>query len=243
MKPILTVLSVFFVLSFSSCTTNKSAEANTKTITESQETVEEIREIASYSSISISSVLKVILTDSLQGKILLKADKDIIPFVKTEIKGNRLEIYRKKSDNYKKKDIILYVPSQGVNEILASGVTIIETQNEITADAFSADFSGVSKGNLNLKTNHIKLNLSGVSEVTLNGAAQTMDLIASGSSKVNAKGFITQKTEVNVSGACNIELFAEESIAGTLSGASSITANKPKIQNIEASGVSSVNWR
>jgi hypothetical protein len=182
----------------------------------------ESREVGRFSEIDVSSAIQVNVKVGPETKLVVTADENILPLVKTDVMGSRLTIYM---DGSCSSDL---------------GVRVEGTVAEL--DAFSG--SGASTSTLEgIAGERFKLELSGASHCKLDGNVEAMDALLSGASRATIVG-ATKRLQIECSGASHVnatELVAE-SVSTELSGASTADVNASKELYAEASGASTLRY-
>lgn len=149
-----------------------------------------------------------------------------------------LIIEEKKGMDIPEKVTVGYV---SLDELTLSGAATVKTSEPIAADKLSLQVSGASKAKLELAVNELSISVSGAGSCNLNGRAGTMTAIVSGASSLKAEELMTDKVQINASGASTARVNVSTSLTGIVSGASSLKfAGEPKEVQINQSGASNV---
>ncbi|MCU0446424.1 MAG: PspC domain-containing protein [Microscillaceae bacterium] len=151
-------------------------------------------------------------------KVELPRDNDA-NFVQIEQEGNQLQISQKRGKRY----------SQGIELI----ITMPNLQ--------SLDLQGASQVEVqNFKLDELKLELSGASKITLNGSANVIEAEIAGASHILAYGMPAKKVVLDVAGASDVKVNAQEELIVNAAGASNIRyKGSPKVRK-DVMGLSSV---
>lgn len=204
--------------------------------------------LSDFNQISVSSGIKIYLTQGEEEKILLKGNADALDKVIINKKSSVLDLkfdYKNSYSNWAwKKDQALkaYISFKTLNKLIASGGSDIIGQNNFKLNDLSIISSGGCDINLNLSANYLKVVTSCGSDINLNGKADKLDITASGGSDVEAFGLIVDVINVVSSGGSDVQLYAEKSIKAVASGASDIQYKGNAIKrNTSSSGAASIN--
>ena len=165
----------------------------------------EIRELNSFSKLSLSDKINVQLKPSNVNRLTISAGENIIPYIITEVNNDELIIKNDNSCNflrsYKKSiDIILeYDALVKINYFGAGKVSSVDTIRqpylEVIAKGSSGDFD------LLLDTDSVRFILhTGNTNLYLNGNAATAFFYSGGTSIVKAQNLNTQNCFANNSG-------------------------------------------
>ena len=202
---------------------------------------EEVRKVASFSGIQVSSGINVSFTQEAQQKVVVDSDRP--EFVKTEVVGDILKIYvdNNNNRNLKFKKLSVTVSAPELSKIAVNSGANFNTLNTVKSDYFQiaatsganlkadldtkgkVELSTTSGSNVRLNVNADELEMSATSgsSATLYGKIKETTFDVSSAATVNAQDLETQKSQINASSAANIKVNATENINVTgTSGAS-----------------------
>lgn len=202
---------------------------------------EEVRKVASFSGIQVSSGINVSFTQDAQQKVVVDSDRP--EFVKTEVAGDILKIYvdNNNNRNLKFKKLSVTVSAPELSKIAVNSGANFNTLNTVKSDYFQiaatsganlkadldtkgkVELSTTSGSNVRLNVNADELEMSATSgsSATLYGKIKETTFDVSSAATVNAQDLETQKSQINASSAANIKVNATENIDVTgTSGAS-----------------------
>lgn len=203
--------------------------------------VEEKRNVGDFESVGVGYGIDVHLYQSDKTSLTVKARKDVMKYIITEVKNGKLEI---KMDSWKRGnkgaiDVTIHVPS--LNSIAASGGSDVYGKADWKFDDLKISVSGGSDFEMQLTANNIKCNASGGSDIDISGMAETIDINCSGGSDVAAENFKVKECKANASGGSDIDIYVTNSIHASASGASDITyKGDPKTVKVRSSGSSDI---
>ncbi len=202
---------------------------------------EEVRKVASFSGIQVSSGINVSFTQDAKQKVVVDSDRP--EFVKTEVVGDILKIYvdNNNNRNLKFKKLSVTVSAPELSKIAVNSGANFNTLNTVKSDYFQiaatsganlkadldtkgkVELSTTSGSNVRLNVNADELEMSATSgsSATLYGKIRATTFDVSSAATVNAQDLETQKSKINASSAANIKVNATENINVTgTSGAS-----------------------
>lgn len=202
---------------------------------------EEVRKVASFSGIQVSSGINVSFTQDAKQKVVVDSDRP--EFVKTEVVGDILKIYvdNNNNRNLKFKKLSVTVSAPELSKIAVNSGASFNTLNTVKSDYFQiaatsganlkadldtkgkVELSTTSGSNVRLNVNADELEMSATSgsSATLYGKIRATTFDVSSAATVNAQDLETQKSKINASSAANIKVNATENINVTgTSGAS-----------------------
>jgi|GEM_PF-3112739 len=135
------------------------------------------RSIPSFESLKVSGSFNVQMISSMEGKLSISTDENLLESIITEVKDDVL-IIRNKNKHYLKtsrsKAIIIKVPLADVNNVKLSGSGKIHADSAIIVDDFKASSAGSGKINLSVKATSVSAQLSGSGKIILKGSATSI---------------------------------------------------------------------
>lgn len=204
----LTALTALFLFSFSSFAQN--------TVT---------RSLSSFDKIAVSGGFdKVILKEGSTESVTLEVSGIDPDNIKTEVKGNTLEIGMKKGrwSNFKARITVTY---KSIRELASSGSTDIVAESVIKGDEFELATSGSGDFTGTLDVRELEIAISGSSDMHLKGRADEQEIAISGSGDVNASELKGKQAEVAISGSGDVKLAVSGPVKTAVSGSGSVTNN------------------
>jgi hypothetical protein len=209
--------------------------------------------------IDASSVFDITLTKGNSESLTIEADKEILPFVRHEVRGGILYLWLEKNKVNDFKKLHVSITMKELSSLNLSGACKLNGTGVFPSKQCKIDCSGAAKVNLQLQTSKLDVNLSGASNLQIDlQAATDVSLEVSGAAKVkistpasltytNGTGKYTtkkiEKMNIECSGSSKIQLSGSaEHLNIELSGASKIDADqfKAKTAKINATGASKV---
>ncbi|MBN1300312.1 MAG: DUF2807 domain-containing protein [Melioribacteraceae bacterium] len=184
---------------------------------------DEYRDIESFDEIEISGAfyLNVLVGESPSLKIT--GDDNLLKFVRTRVRGNRLIIDTRKNINTRK-EMKIFVTTDYLERIDASGANNIKVRG-IDSESFV-------------------INLSGACKAELDGVTDRLSAELSGATKLFAYDLRGEKVKIGCSGASKAEIFAREYLDAEASGVAKIRFyGDPEDIRTDVSGIASISSR
>ena len=183
--------------------------------------ITESRNTGDFNGIAVSGILNVEVTKAEKVSVVVEADDNIAPLIKTVVKAGTLKIWSEKRFKSGGR-ITIKVAAPNIENLDTSGVSKIT-------------FKGVSNDSLNIET-------SGASKVTVEGTATSLNIDMSGASKVSARNLVAEKANIDGSGASSAVVSVTTFILADVSGASSVKyKGDPANLKKSVSGAGSIN--
>ncbi len=183
--------------------------------------VDENREIEKFEVLELSGAFDVMYETGESTKLTIKGESNLLKYIKTENKGNKLSIYSKKNIRSSKK-IVIYITNPSISEVNLSGA------NNLTIN--------------DLKNDNFFINLSGAGNITLNGSVNFLKASLSGAGNLDSKELESKEVEIEISGTASADIFVTEKLDASVSGVGSVNYyGNPKSVNNNVSGIGSIN--
>lgn len=193
-----------------------------KKVHESGVTANEKRDVADFDSIETSGAITVEVVSQKGFNVSVEADQNILPYIKTEVDGDTLKIYREgRFSFYGNSKVVVRIAMPEIKRV---------------------DISGASTANISdVKEESLDLQCSGASKISVSGEVKELRSEVSGASKIDAESLKAENAEVSASGASKASVSVTGDLNADASGASSISyIGEPKNLEKRASGASSV---
>ena len=153
---------------------------------------------------------RIFTQDSIR-KFVISAPELLLPYIKTDLNGTKLNVYCDKG--FVNDKITLYVSTDSIFGLVANGASRIKSTSTINSSSLNLELNGASKADLDLAVSRLlKLNVSGASRADIDGSANDLNIDVSGASKVDADELKAQNVLVEASGASKANVYAIQSI-------------------------------
>ena len=196
--------------------------------------------VEAFSSIDVRGALVVYVKQEGVHKIRVKTDANLIPHLEINSVGGVLEIGAEDGFNLDPTyDIYIYVSAPSFRDLEVSGASEIIGENQLSGnESVYLGASGASIIELDLNFPAIEAELSGSSHMVLKGKSDNLMISGSGASTIKAFELVTENADIDVSGASDIDLYANRSIIVDASGASNINykGNAAVTQTVSGAG-------
>jgi Putative auto-transporter adhesin, head GIN domain len=202
----------------------------------------ETRPMSSFNEISLSGIGDITLKQGNQESVKIEVDNIDLDDIITEVKNNRLKIrYRDNLKFRNQVEVKIEITYKSIQRLDLSGAVSLKSESTIQSTDFKIDASGA--GNVNLKLNASKLyvHASGAGNILIEGKVDSQYVELSGAGSFKAFNLVSQKADLELSGASTANIQVQQSLSAQVSGASSVRfKGDPTSRNINKSGVGSV---
>jgi len=232
------LIALAAVVLFSSCRFfgGKRVSGNGKIVTQ------ELNNLNSFHSIDVSGAATVRLKQDSIPSVRVETDENILENLDVHVDGNTLVIEPKKGFNlHPSKEIIVYATAAQFREIDASGACNIISDNLLSSNKeIKIEASGSTMINLQVTVPRLTTDVSGSGEVTLKGIAKEFSGSISGSGAIKGFDLITDNTELDLSGAADAQITANQKLDIEVSGSGDVEYKGNANVNQRISGAGSV---
>lgn len=200
--------------------------------------INETREVGSFDKIGVSGSFDINLVKGKEGKIEIKIEKNLLPYLITEVENGKLKIRWKKGTNVStNRGVDLIVHFKEINDIASSGSSDIESNDLIKTDNLEVAVSGSGNISLQVDVDELNARVSGSGDLDFKGAADNFKAAMSGSGDIEAFALQTNTANLKISGSADITISVKDELYARVSGSGDITyKGKPKIEDIKVSG-------
>jgi hypothetical protein len=212
-----------------------------KIVTGSGKTVEETRQVSGFDSIDMSGSGDVIITQGNQEGIKIEAEDNLMPYIRTEVRGHTLHIYIDHTNLLTintSHPMRFYVSMKEVAGLDLSGSGSFSSDQISTKD-LDIKISGSGDVDIDdLKADSVTLDVSGSGKCNFKGEAASQNIDISGSGRCDNSGLKSRDVKIDVSGSGNITVDAKDTLDVNISGSGDVIySGSPKIsQDISGSG-------
>lgn len=163
----------------------------------------EERPVSGFDSIEIAGSADVTITIGASESVVVETDDNIMPLIKTEVRGDTLVIDTR--------------PNSNINTDLGVRLTVTMKSLKTASIAGSGDIdiTGVQGGALNVE-------IFGSGNITATGMADSVNVTLNGSGNVLCAELQVQDARVRLNGSGNVNVYATRSLDATISGSGNV---------------------
>ncbi len=214
-----------------------------KTVYGNKNVVKKERTAGSFTGVSTSSAIDVLLSQGDNNSITVEADENLHEYIITEVKDGTLHVYTDANirDAEMKR---IHVTMKEIDRVSSSsagdviGITPIKTNN--------LKLSASSAGNIRLEVyaQNIDVNGSSAGDITLTGEADMLDAGLSSAGDLNAYNLKIREADVTTSSSGNADVYVTEKLIARASSAGDVNyKGEPKNVDAHSSSAGGVHKR
>lgn len=202
------------------------------------------RTTSDYDGISCAGQFDYILVAGTEGKITIEGESNLIEYIITEVKNNKLIIKTENHINLKSsnnKTIKITIPFKDISSVSLAGSGDLRNKDVITASNLDVSLAGSGDIVLNIKATNTQGSVAGSGDLTLKGSTNKLDANVAGSGDFHGFDLQSNHTDVSVAGSGDAEVVCNESLKARVAGSGDIEyKGKPKTEDTKVAGSGSI---
>lgn len=173
----------------------------------------EERDVRSFDGIKVCCSLTVEVAQGNNQSVRVEAESNLLPYIKTEVMGGRLEIGFKDKVNIKSNEKIkVYVTVAELDYIGASSSSKVLSKTAFSGDELELDASSAAFIGFEFSGDRVRADASSGSKIELSGRGTRIRAGASSGAKVRAGDFAAARANANASSGGGITVNVSEEL-------------------------------
>jgi Putative auto-transporter adhesin, head GIN domain len=198
-----------------------SAPGNAVTIVGSGVSASQTRLVPDFTAVIVTAPFRVVLAQGGGPSLEVTADDNVLPFVRSEVRGDRLVLgFKAPLRLTRAREILCRVTLAELREAEALGAAVIEMSG-VDADRLVVRLSGASFGRASGTTRDLTLDASGASRWDA-AALRARSVRATVSGASFALQRVSDSLRADLSGASTLKYLGDPVVVSSVSGASSV---------------------
>ena len=237
-KIIVSVVVTGFCLGlFTSCIIAVPNGCSHQTVSGSGEIETRSRVVPEFKRVFLKGSGYVIIVKGKAQNVEIKADKNIMPLIKTEVKGDLLEISHE-NVNLKPTMLEFHLSMKQLEGVTISGSGNVTGRSAFAADEFKAEINGSGDLDLAIVVSRLATVINGSGSMALTGKAAEYQATINGSGDIRAFNLESKKASVSIAGSGDCSLCASESLTAYISGSGDVIyTGSPRLEgSVKGSG-------
>lgn len=202
------------------------------------------RSTSDYDGISCAGPFDYILVAGTEGKISIEGEENLLKYIVTEVKNNKLQVKTEKNINLKpssNKTIKITIPFKDIDNISLAGSGDLSNTDTVTSTDLKVSLAGSGDIVLTIETNSVKGSIAGSGDLTLKGNTNDLEANISGSGDFHGFDLQANNTEVSIAGSGDAKVVSNESLKARVSGSGDIVyKGNPKTEDSKVAGSGSI---
>ncbi len=193
------------------------------------------RQVASFTAISASAGLEIILSQDSVVKVVVEADDNLQEIIKTEVSNGELKIYPTQQIRHCKSKKI-FVTFKTIHALDASSGSELISKIALKIPSLHLSVSSGANANLMLEVTRLNVDASSGGNIKLLGITDSFDVDGSSGANIIAIDLQSKSCNAGASSGANLKLSTTEKInAQASSGGTIKVKGNPKDRNIQKS--------
>lgn len=185
--------------------------------------VTKTRTIDNFDRVSVGGSFDVILVDGKEGKLTIQGEENLLPYLITEVKGDKLKVKFKDNTSIKiNKRFTVTIPFEDIESISLGGSGNVKVEKTIKAEDASFNIGGSGNITANVNAENIKASIGGSGNINLEGKSNNLKCSIAGSGNVKAYELQTDKLKANIAGSGDIRATVKTKIKANVVGSGSV---------------------
>lgn len=200
------------------------------------------RSTDSYEGLKAAGSMDFKLVQGKEGEITIKADANLMDYIITEVKNNKLVVKVKEGVNLKpSQTIVVTVPYESINYIALAGSGDIENSGTIRADEFKVALAGSGDINLKVDSQSVESSIAGSGDIEINGSTKNLNVKIAGSGDFDGKNLESTNVTVKISGSGSANVVCNGKLKVRITGSGDVNySGKPTNKDTKITGSGSV---
>lgn len=200
---------------FSACDPGVSGNGN---VTKRSISVEDFDELV------VNGAFEIFVRQGNEYRLEIEMDENLFEYLDIDNDEEELDISMDRRIR-KSKATNIYVTVRELDEIKINGANELETRGGLRGEALYVEANGASEMRIEYEGSLLRIEGNGGSELWFRGQVDDLEIDVNGAAEIEAFDMRALRADVNVSGAAEVKIWAEDKL------------------NIEASGASKVEYR
>ncbi|WP_296316829.1 head GIN domain-containing protein [Winogradskyella sp. UBA3174] len=200
------------------------------------------RSTGAYDGLKAAGPMDFKLVQGNEGEISIKGDANLMEYIITEVKDNKLVV--KVEDGYNlrpSQTILITVPYESISSVSLSGSGDIENSGTIKAGEFKVALAGSGDINLNVSAKSIQSSIAGSGDIELKGSARDLTTKIAGSGDFNGRSLKSTNVNASITGSGNVNVVCNGELTARITGSGDVEySGKPTKKDTKITGSGSV---
>ncbi|MCA0131638.1 head GIN domain-containing protein [Winogradskyella alexanderae] len=196
------------------------------------------RTTGDYDGLKAQGPMDFKLVPGTEGKITIKGDSNLMEYIITEVKDNKLVVKVKDKANLKPtKSILITIPYKDISQVSLAGSGDIYNEGIIKAKDFDVALAGSGDVILNISATSTQSSLAGSGDIELKGNSTNLKTSVAGSGDFDGSRLESINVDASVSGSGDVSVVCNGKLKARVSGSGDITySGKPTSKDTKVSG-------
>ncbi len=160
-----------------------------KLIKPSGNLVTEVRKVDPFHTVTAGSFVKVVVGAYPEGKVTIKADDNILPYVAVSVEKGTLRIeYKTQEISLENPNVVVHVPSSGVTALCAESAAKITTEVTLIGEALRLEADSAAGIEASVSGGSCEISCDSAAKITADVDVASLTAAADSASKITLRG-------------------------------------------------------
>lgn len=200
------------------------------------------RTTGDYDGLKAAGPMDFKLVSGKEGNISIKADANLMEYIVTEVKDNKLVVKVKEGYNLKPSGtIIITVPYESISSVSLAGSGDIENTGTIKAEKIKASLAGSGDIELKIDAEITESNIAGSGDIKLEGTTTDLTVKIAGSGDFEGNDLENTNATVKITGSGGANIVCNGELIVRITGSGDVNySGKPTNKDTKITGSGSV---
>lgn len=234
------LLNSITVLVFLLCATTTNAQW--KKVKGDGNITTETRSTGDYEGVKTSGPMDFKLVQGKEGEITIKGDANLMQYIITEVKDNKLRVKVKDGKNLKPtQTIVVTIPYQSINSVSLAGSGDVENSGTIKANDFEVSIAGSGDINLSVDSNTLVSKIAGSGDIAVSGSTTDLTVKIAGSGDFDGSSLESTNVTAKIAGSGGAKVVCNGELKARITGSGDVKySGKPTNKDTKITGSGSV---
>lgn len=218
------------------------AESRAQSITGDGNVVQETRTADSFNEILAEGVVNIYLSQGSSESVRVEADKNLLPYIITKVKDNKLSIRTKDEIEIEgSTKMNVYVTLKDITKLENNNVGKLETKGQLNLNKLAIYNNAVGSTKLDLNCSDLKVDFNSVGNLTLTGEITNVSIDHNGVGNIDAESLTADVLKIENNGVGNAEVNSSKELYMNLNGIGNISyKGSAVIKEINVNGMGKI---
>lgn len=216
-------ISALALVSAALCTSAQAWSWSKERIAGNGDIATEARDATGFDGVSLAGGFNVVIRQGSGHKLEIKADRNLLPYIETEVDGRTLRIQPKKGSNISTQttpSFTIEMPTLRAVSVAGSGTIKVEPMKTGGVEAAIAGSGDIRFANLDAERLTVKV--SGSGDIVAVGRAGQASITIAGSGDVKAAEFVADEVKVSIAGSGDAQVQASKKLNVSIAGSGDV---------------------
>ena len=199
--------------------------------------ITEKRKTSAYDGVGVGGSFDVVLVKGKEGNLTIEGEKNLLPYIITEVKNGMLKIKVKKGVNIRMtRKLVVTVPVREIEKVSLGGSGNIKGKVLLKSENLDLAIGGSGNIDVEVDAENLKTSIAGSGDVFISGKTDYMKCSIAGSGSVKAYELEAKSVKASIAGSGSVRATVTDEIKASIAGSGSVyyKGDPPKVKSTSA---------